>query len=155
MKRTSAIMLMLLITLTLGACTCFRAMKGPFDNGAINSAFVETIVDKAETRLDLTPAQRTEFRTIVEKMLSTALAQRQESMELRQRLADELRSAQLNKGEVDRLLKRKMELMRAVLDSGSADLVALHATLSQQQRDKLAELMLEHGQSGWHGAHGW
>jgi uncharacterized membrane protein len=133
--------------LSLGACARLGAMKGPFDGDRVNLDFVERMTYKTEKRLDLDPEQRERCRAMYERLLTSALAQRKESQTLKTQLAEALRKERLDQAEVDRLLEGLHGRLRAVLDSVKPDLAALHATLDAQQREKLAELVLEHGRN--------
>lgn len=136
----------------LGACTRFAAMKGPFDGNEVNTAFVEYVVDNTAKQLDLTGEQRDQFRGMVAKMAARALEQRSETDALRQKMADELRKPRLDTDTLDALLKERMQLFRLILEAGKNEFAAFHASLTAEQREALARLILDHGKKGWHGS---
>jgi uncharacterized membrane protein len=152
MKKIIVISGLVLLTLC-AACTRFAAMKGPFDGETVNPAFVQYIGDKAEDQLALTEDQRIEFDAIVNKAMRKALEQRSHAKALKVQAAEIVRAEALDMGGLEALLRKRMDLMKIVLDSVKGDLKAFHATLSAVQREKLAKLLLEHGSKGWHGAH--
>lgn len=137
----------------LGACTKFYAMKGPFDDNAVNPAFVEYISGKAEDRLDLTEAQRGHLQSIIHKMTAKALEQRPQVNELRAKMAAEVKKPQLDMDKMEMLMKERMQFFRVIMDSEKEDLLIFHSTLSEFQREALAKLILDHGKKGWHGSH--
>jgi uncharacterized membrane protein len=135
----------------VGACTKFAAMKGPFDGNEVNAAFVEYVVDKTDDRLDLTKEQRDQFQAMVESMAAKALEQRPETDALRERMADEIRKPHLDTDKLHALIKERMDLFRIIMDEEKDEFVAFHASLSEKQREALAQLVLDHGKNGWHG----
>jgi Spy/CpxP family protein refolding chaperone len=137
----------------LGACTKFAAMKGPFDGNEVNTAFVEYVVDKAEDRLDLTDEQRDQLRVMVEEMAARALEQRPEVDALRAKMAEEVRKPRLDMDTMEALMKERMQLFCIIMEEEKDDFVAFHATLTDEQKDALAKLILDHGKKGWHGSH--
>lgn len=141
--------------LSLGACARLGALKGPFDGDRVNLDFVERMTYKTEKRLDLNPEQRERCRALYEKLLTNALAQRKEAQALKVRLTDALRKERLDQTEVDGLLENLHSRLRALLESVKPDLAALHATLNPEQREKLAEMILDHGAKACHSAHCW
>ncbi|WP_419787184.1 Spy/CpxP family protein refolding chaperone [Pseudodesulfovibrio sp.] len=136
----------------LGACTRFAAMKGPFNGDAVNTAFVEYVVDKAEDRLDLTDEQRDQFRVMVEKMAAKALEQRPEVNALRVKMAEEVRKPRLDMDAMEALMKERMQLFCIIMEEEKDAFVAFHATLTDEQKGALAQLILDHGKKGWHGS---
>ena len=148
MKRFLTLGALLLALLTLGACSHYGAMEGPFEGDSINPDFVDRIVDKADDKLDLNDAQEAQFRKAMETMLNKAQSQRDESDRIRTQLADELRKETLDQSKVDNLLERKSELMKNVMESGKQELATFHSMLNADQRDKLAEMVLERGRHG-------
>ncbi|WP_207260261.1 Spy/CpxP family protein refolding chaperone [Desulfovibrio sp. Huiquan2017] len=137
----------------LGACTKFAAMKGPFDGNKVNTAFVEYVVDKVEDRLDLTEEQRDQFKAMVERMAARALEQRPEVDALRAKMAEEIRKPRLDMDTLETLMKERMQFFRIIMEEEKDAFVAFHANLTDEQKGALAQLILDHGKNGWHGAH--
>lgn len=152
MKKMTIIALLSAVAM-LAACTKYAAMKGPFDEDGVNTAFVEYVTDKAGDKLDLTDSQRQEFQGLVDRMMANALERRPEVQKLRGKIADEVRKPQLDVEMVECLMKARMQLYRAVLEESRQDLVDFHANLTPAQREALAQMILDHGKKGWHGAH--
>ena len=149
------IALALFVLMLTGACSHFAAMKGPFDGNAVNPAFVDAIVDRTESKLDFTQEQSDRFRQAVGKVMATALMQRPQNEKLKQELAESLRKPELDTQKIQDIMDRKRQAMRNFLNSGMKDLRELHATLAPEQREKLAQLVLEHGKEGWHDKSCW
>jgi len=148
-KKLMAIGMIALTVLILAGAACSRhAFLKPFDGDAVNPAFVYNVTDKVVRRLQLNPQQRELCTKAVQTMANTALAQRSESGALRERLAMELGKDTPDWKAVEALTTRKAELFKLVMDSGWAELIALHATLSPSQRAALAQLILDHGGEG-------
>ena len=143
---------LLLGVLSLGACAFHDAMKGPYKEDAVNTAFVDYMVDKAEDRLSLTPEQRLQLEEAVLKMVRQGLAQQPQVKALRRQMADVVRQERLDVAALEALMEARMELMRTAMEQGKADLVALHATLSQEQRENLA-MQVEAGKRRWMSPH--
>ncbi|WP_338669732.1 Spy/CpxP family protein refolding chaperone [Pseudodesulfovibrio methanolicus] len=137
----------------LGACTRYAAMKGPFDGNEVNTAFVEYVVDNAQDRLDLTDEQRDQFRVMVEEMAARALEQRPEVAALREKMAEEVRKPRLDMDTMEALMRERMQLFRIIVEEEKDEFVAFHATLTDEQKGALAQLILDHGKKGWHGSH--
>lgn len=136
-----------------GACTKYAAIKGPFDGDTINQDFMEYVVDKAEDKLELSEEQRVQFQAVVLNMLTTALEQRSKTDELRELTATEMRKAKLDMKKVNELLVCRMKLLRGVMKSGEDEFLKFHSSLTADQREALAQLILDHGKNGWHGGH--
>ena len=138
---------------TLGACTKFAAMKGPFDGNEVNTAFVEYVVDKAEDRLDLTDGQQDQFKALVEKIAAKMLEQRPEADALRAKMAEEVRKPQLDMDTMEALIKVRMQLFHTIMEENKNEFVAFHAKLTDEQKGALAQLIIDHGKKNWHGSH--
>jgi len=151
MKKLLIIGVLVSVSL-LGACTKFAAMKGPINGNEVNAAFVEYIVDKTQDRLDLTNEQSDQLKTMVERMAAKALKQRPEANALREKMADEIRQPQLDMDKIEALLKERMQLFRIIIQEQEEAFIAFHASLSEAQREALAQLILDHGKKGWHGS---
>lgn len=152
-SRTFVGVALLLAALSLGACSQYRAMKGPYENAQINTAFVDYMVDKADSRLDLTPAQSDLYRTVIENLLAKGLAERPRNRQLTRDMAAAMRQERLDAEQLEGFLERKSEIMRAIMSSGIDDFIAFHDSLNAQQRNKLADLLLEMGDKAWQGQH--
>jgi len=143
---------MLVCVAVVGACTRYAAMKGPFDGEAINTAFLEFVVDKADDKLNLTDSQQIELSGLVEKMLLTALEQRPQADALRKELATQMLNEELDMDAVEAIIAKRMQLYHSVLEIGKSELVAFHGTLTDEQRTELCRFIMEHGKHGWHGS---
>lgn len=153
-SRIVLIGILLMGLLSLGACTKYQAMKGPYEGDGINTAFVDYMADRAEDRLDLTESQTAQYRTLIRNLLIEGQELKPQNEALRQGLAASLRKENPTRAEFESFLEAKEELMRTVMYSGIDDFMDFHATLTPEQRNKLADLVLEMGKDGWRG-HGW
>jgi Spy/CpxP family protein refolding chaperone len=153
-SRIVLIGILLMGLLSLGACTKHQAMKGPYEGDNINTAFVDYMAGRAQDRLDLTEAQTTQYRQLVRNLLVKGQELKPQNEALRRDLAASLRKENPTRAEFERFLAAKEEIMRTVMYSGIDDFMAFHATLTPEQRNKLANLVQEMGKDGWRG-HGW
>lgn len=153
MKKIRLFASLLAALALLGACARWHAMKGPYTEEGVNPDFVEHVVRQADRRLDLTPEQSRDLRGIVEKIARAAYEQRQEKQALKTSLTEQVRLSRLDPAVIDRLFSRKIDMLESLYKLGRDDLVAFHATLSEEQRNKLATAIEEHHRG--HGHHGW
>lgn len=137
----------------LGACTKFAAMKGPIVDDGINEAFVEYVTDKADDRLDLSDEQERQFHAMVRDMVATALEQQPQTEELRLMAAEEIRKEHLDMDKLVDIMRERADLLKLVMKSGRQDFINFHASLTPQQREAMAQLIIDHGKKGWHGGH--
>lgn len=89
-------------------------MKGPLHGNDGNAAFVASVVDKAEDRLDLTDEQRPEVEA------------------LRAKMAEEVRKPRLDMDTMEALLKERTQLFRIIMEEGKDDFVAFYAKLTDE-----------------------
>lgn len=139
--------------IVLGACSKFMVMKGPFNGNEVNAVFIEYIVDKTKDRLDLASEQCDQLKLIVEKMTARALQQRPEANDLLHKIADEVRKPQLDMDKIASLVRERMQLFRVIMEDEKDDFVSFHSKLTDEQKDKLVKLILDHGTNGWHSGH--
>lgn len=144
MKKMAAIGLVACLVLFAG-CAKFRAMKGPVDGDAVNGAFVDYVVDRVGGKVDLNDEQRAQLERCVTHIARQALEQRAEAEDIRRLMAEELRKERLDLAALNDLLDRRVRLARQALASGEDEFAALHASLDAEQREALAQLVLEHG----------
>lgn len=105
-------------------------------------AFADT---KADSRLDLTPAQSELYRPLIENLLTKGLEERPRNKQLPRDLAAAIRQDTVDAEQPAGFLERKSEIMQTIMTSGIDDFIVFHSSLSPEQRNKLADVVLELG----------
>ena len=104
-------------------------------------------------RLETTPGQEKEIREALGELREQARSAREELRASRSDVANALRSARLDAGDLDQLLHRHDPLLERMRTASANAVARIHATLDERQRDRLASLVESGpGFAGWHAA---
>jgi protein CpxP len=104
----------------------------------------QAVVNRVASRLDLTESQKAELQDIVGEFSARAKALHADRQARHQELADLVRQETVSRETVDRMVADKFDRMKELADLAADRLIAFHATLTPEQREKLAAHIEEH-----------
>ena len=104
----------------------------------------QAVVSRVASRLDLNDSQKAELQDIVGEIAARAKALHADRQARHKELADLVRQETVSRETVDRMIAEKFDRMKALADLAADRLVAFHATLTPEQREKLAAHIEEH-----------
>jgi Spy/CpxP family protein refolding chaperone len=106
------------------------------------AAFVNDRVDDTLDDLSATDAQRTQVHAIVNRLLASVQAARQDGPKLHEVLMTEWQNATPDAARLHALVDERMDALRALAHQAVDEGVALHALLTPDQRAKLEKKVL-------------
>jgi Spy/CpxP family protein refolding chaperone len=139
-KRFVLIGTLLSMLLVTGLAACKHG--GHFDG--FDEFDQQAVVNRAASRLDLTDSQKAELQEIVGEIAARAKALHADRKARHQELADLVRQETISREAVDRMVAEKFDRIKELADLAADRLIAFHATLTPQQREKLAEQIEKH-----------
>jgi protein CpxP len=98
----------------------------------------QAVVNRVASHLDLSESQKAEFQDIVAEFAAKAKAMHADRQAHHQELADLVRQETVSRETVDRMVAEKFDRMKELADLAADRLIAFHATLTPEQREKLA-----------------
>jgi protein CpxP len=104
----------------------------------------QAVVNRVASRLDLNDSQKAQFQDIVGEFAARAKALHADRQARHQELADLVRQETVSRETVDRLVAEKFDRMKELADLAEDRLIAFHATLTPEQREKLAAHIEDH-----------
>jgi periplasmic protein CpxP/Spy len=110
----------------------------------------QALVNRVASKLNLTESQKSELQNIVGEIAAKAKALHSDGQARHQELADLVRQETVSRETIDRLIAEKFDRMKELADLAADRLIAFHATLTPEQREKLAA-HIEHEAAG----HAW
>jgi protein CpxP len=143
-KRNVLILALLLAVVTVGFVAC---KHGPHRRG-FDKFDVEAAVNRAASRLDLDEAQTADLAAIAADIAAKAKQMRADREANHRELADLIRQETLSRDAVDRMAAEKLAKVEEMVDFVADRLIAFHATLSVEQREKIAEQIEAHAERG-------
>ena len=125
--------------LVTGFTACRHGHQRGFDEFDIEAA-----TNRIASRLDLSETQKTELKTITTEIAAKAKQMHTDRQTRHQELADLVRQDAINRADVDQKIADKLEKMKEMADFATDRLIAFHATLTPEQREKVAAHIEEH-----------
>lgn len=104
----------------------------------------QAVVNRVASRLDLNDSQKAEFQAIVTEFAAKAKALHVDRQARHRELADLVRQETVSRETVDRMVAEKFDRMKELADLAADRLIAFHATLTPEQREKLAAHIEDH-----------
>jgi periplasmic protein CpxP/Spy len=98
----------------------------------------QAVVNRVASRLDLNDSQKVQLQDIVGEMAARVKALHADRQARHQELADLVRQETVSRETVDRMIAEKFDRMKELADLAADRLIAFHATLTPEQREKLA-----------------
>ncbi|MGD9274877.1 MAG: periplasmic heavy metal sensor, partial [Desulfobacterales bacterium] len=93
---------------------------------------------------DLSESQKSELKEILTDIAARAKEMRPDRETRHRELANLIRQDTIDRETVDMMITAKFDQMRELADNAASRLIAFHATLSPEQREKIAEHVEEH-----------
>ncbi len=122
----------------LGACRHGHA-RGGFDEFDMEAA-----TNRIAARLDLSESQKTELKDIITEIVTRAKEMRADRETRHSELANLVRQNAIDPETVDLKITEKVDQMKDLADLATSRLIAFHATLTPEQREKIAAHIEEH-----------
>jgi protein CpxP len=123
----------------IGACR-----QGHF-SGGFDQFDLEAAAGRIATRLDLSDSQETELKGIITEIAAKAREIYADHESRHQELSNLIRQETISRDKVDRMMTEKFDRMKELADFAADRLVAFHAVLTSEQREKVAGQIEEHG----------
>lgn len=120
------------------------ACKHGHHPGGFDEFDLAAATNRIAARLDLTASQKADLDQIVNEIVQKAREMHADHASRHQEMADLIRQETINKDVVEGLIDEKIERMRALADFAAERLIAFHATLTPEQREKIAEHIEDH-----------
>ena len=146
MKKGSIVMIVTLSAFLIvgGVAACKHGHHpGGFDEFDLAAA-----IDRAASRLDLTEPQKADLDRMVHEIAEKVKTMHAEHASRHQELADLVRQDAIGQDVVDGLITEKLAKMRELADFTAERLIAFHATLTPEQREKIASHIEDHASGG-------
>jgi uncharacterized membrane protein len=138
----------LLITLvSLALATGFAACKHGYHRGGFDEFDLEAAVSRITSRLDLNETQKADLEVIASEVAAKAKEMHGDREAGHQKMADLVRQESIRRDTVDHMVEEKLDKILEMTDFVADRLIAFHATLTPEQREKIAEHIEEHASS--------
>ena len=105
---------------------------------------IEAATNRIASRLDLSESQKAELKAITTEIAAKAKEMHTDRQTRHQQLADLVRQDAINRADVDQKIADKLADMKELADFAADRLIAFHATLTPEQREKVAARIEEH-----------
>ena len=141
----------ILITVTLSALFLvfgLAACKRGCHPGGFDEFDLAAVTDRISARLDLTEAQKADLEQIAGEIADKAKAMHADRESRLHGLADMVRQEAIDRDIVDQKIDEKILQLKEMADFVSERLIAFHATLTPEQREKIAERIEAHASDG-------
>jgi uncharacterized membrane protein len=136
MKKRNVLIITLLSMLT---ATGFVACKHGHHRGGFDEFDIEAGVNRIASRLDLNESQKADLEKITTEIAAKAKEMHGDREAHHKELADLVRQQTISRDTLDRMVADKMEKMQIMADFAADRLIPFHATLTDEQREKIAE----------------
>jgi Spy/CpxP family protein refolding chaperone len=135
----------LIITLsTLFLVTGFAACRHGYHRGGFDEFDLEAATNRIASRLALDESQKADLKVITTEIVAKAKEMRADGQERQQELADLVRQETISRDTVNQRVTERLQKMKELADFAADRLIAFHATLTAEQREKVAEHIEEH-----------
>jgi Spy/CpxP family protein refolding chaperone len=127
--------------------TGFTACRHGHHRGGFDEFDIEAATNRIASRLDLDENQKAELKAISTEIAAKAKEMHADRQTRHQELADLVRRDTIGRDEVGRMIDDKLAKMQELAGFAADRLVAFHATLTPEQREKIAAHIEEHTSS--------
>ena len=139
-KRIAIISVLSSLVMVTGLAACRHGHHGRgFDKFDLQAAS-----NRIASRLDLTESQKSELEQILSEIGAKAKQLRADHQTRHQELADLVRQEAIDPEGVDSKINERFDRMKELVDYAADRLIAFHATLTPEQREKAAEEIESH-----------
>ena len=143
-KRNVVFITMISLLLVTGLVACKRG----YHHGGFDEFDLEAAVNRIASRLDLTESQKADLKAISEEIAAKAQEMHADREARHQEIADLVRQETISRDTVDRLVEEKLDKVVEMTDFVADRMIAFHATLTPEQREKIAVHIEEHHSGG-------
>ena len=142
MKKRSILIIVTLVSVFLlgGAFAC----RHGFHPGGFDKFDQEAVTNRIASRLDLSDSQKGELKEAITEITARVKEMHADREARLQELADLVRQQTIPRETVDRMIAEKSDRMKELADFAAQRIIAFHATLTPEQREKIAEHIEEH-----------
>jgi protein CpxP len=134
-KRNVLIIALLSMFMTTG----FVACKHGHHSGGFDKFDLEAAVNRIASRLDLDESQKADLEKITTEIAAKAKEMHGDRETHHMEMADLVRQETISRDTVDQMVADKIEKMQLMADFAADRLIAFHATLTPEQREKIAK----------------
>jgi Spy/CpxP family protein refolding chaperone len=124
--------------------TGFTACKHNAHLGGFDRFDMEAITNRIAAKLDLTESQKADLEEMVAAFAEKAKAMHADHESRHAEMAELIRQETINQEMVDQMIAEKFDRMKEMTNFAVAQLIDFHATLTPEQREKIAQHMEEH-----------
>ena len=136
---------LLILTLSsLFLVSGFAACRHGHHRGGFDEFDIEAATNRIASRLDLSESQKADLQTITTEIAAKAKEMHADRQTRHQELADLVRQETISRVEIDQKIDDKLTKMKELADFAADRLVAFHATLTPEQREKVAGHIEDH-----------
>lgn len=136
MKKRNVLIITLL---SMFMVTGFVACKHGYRPGGFDEFDLEAGVNRIASRLDLDESQKADLKKITTEIAAKAKEMHGDREAHHKELADLVRQETISRDTVDRMVADKMDKMQIMADFAADRLIPFHATLTDEQREKIAK----------------
>ena len=122
----------------LGAC------RHGYHHGGFDEYDLEAATNRIASRLELDDTQKADLKAITAEIAAKAKEMRADRQAHHRQMAELVRQEAISRDELDRMVADKLQKMQQLADFAADRLITFHATLSADQREKIAEHIEEH-----------
>jgi len=142
-KRNVIIITLTSLFLATGYAACRHGYHRGFDEYDI-----EAVTNRIAARLDLTDTQKADLKVLTTEIAGKVKEMHADRENRHQEVADLVRQETISRDTVDQMIaERIMENMQELAAFATERLLAFHATLTPEQREKIAVHIEEHASS--------
>ena len=134
-KRNVLIITLLSMFMVTGVVAC----KYGHHSRGFDEFDLEAAVNRIASRLDLDESQKADLKKITTEIAAKAKEMHGDQEAHHKELADLVRQETISRDTVDQMVADKMEKMQLMADFAADRLIAFHATLTPEQREKIAK----------------
>jgi len=139
------VLIITLVGLMLGMG--FVACRHGHHSGGFDEFDLEAAINRIASRLDLTESQKTDLKAISSEIAAKAKEMHGDQEGRHQVLADLVRQETISRDTVDQMVEEKLDKIVEMTDFVADRMIAFHATLTPEQREKIAEHIEAHASS--------
>ena len=138
-KRNILLLTLSSLVLVTGLGACKHGHHRGFDEFDLEAA-----TNRIASRLDLDETQKADLKVIAAEIAAKAKEMHTDRETRHRELAALVRQDTISRDTVERMVADKFQKMQELADFAADRLIAFHATLTAEQREKVAERIEEH-----------
>ena len=143
-KRMMIVTVICALFLIGGVAACKHGHR----TGGFDEFDLAAVTNRIASRLDLTESQKADLEQIAGEIAEKAKAMHADHAGRRQEIAGLIRQDTVDRDVVDGMIDDKLARVREMADFVAERLIAFHATLTPEQREKIAARIEDRSSSG-------